>query len=229
MSSEPVLKYIVTDDYKPLHALAKLFGPANGPIRRPVRVTIPTLKDLIFQKNAARLFEVIPLDVDQNGYTIFSDRIELTKENYTKSWYELNGGEIPKINGERLSKAQIYSQEMLKPSDSNKEEDKKKAAEQKENEEAAKLAEEKELKRLEEEHAKQLEDLKKEQEKIDKDGELKKVEEELTKSENLDTGTDSETPLSDDEAFEAEFKALEEAEEKAKVSQPQKPFNKGNK
>ena len=93
----PVVKFILTDDFKPLHAMKKIFGPPSGPIRKPTRVRVDIIGELLKQYNAPRLFEVIPINTKSNGVVEYSERVELTLANYRESWYTISGKEIPVV------------------------------------------------------------------------------------------------------------------------------------
>ena len=97
MDNLPVVKFIVTDDYKPLHAMKKVFGPPSGPIKNPTRVRVDIIGELLKQYNAPQLFEVIPVSTKPNGVVVYSDRVELTLGNYRESWYTISGMEIPAV------------------------------------------------------------------------------------------------------------------------------------
>ena len=74
-------KYVIIPDFVPLYAMRKVFGPQTGPIRKPIKVDIEIIRELLKQKPSVRVFEVKLTNVKLGTY---DDKIELTLQNYDK-------------------------------------------------------------------------------------------------------------------------------------------------
>ena len=72
-------KYIIIPGFGPLYALRKIFGPQNGPVRKPIRVETETIKELLIQKPPVKVLEVRLTDAKRG---IYDETVELNLKNY---------------------------------------------------------------------------------------------------------------------------------------------------
>ncbi len=102
-------KFILTDDRKPLFALGEARGPSHGPLEEPVRVNMDILQKLLLQKDRpCAIYEVVQIGITPNHEPIFSNRVQLTLENYTNSWYTISGVPEPGDDSPDPTKTIIY-------------------------------------------------------------------------------------------------------------------------
>lgn len=85
-------KYIIIPGFGPLYALRKIFGPQNGPVRKPIRVETETIKELLIQKPPVKVLEVRLTDAKRG---IYDETVELNLKNYDA------------VNFSRIDKSQV--------------------------------------------------------------------------------------------------------------------------
>ncbi len=96
MANAIVTKYILTDEDKPLYALAQAGGQDFGPITVPTEVSMSVLRKLLLQvERPSRIYEVIRIGFTPDGREVFSDRVRLTLQNYDTTWYSISNHEEP--------------------------------------------------------------------------------------------------------------------------------------
>lgn len=83
-----VRKYILIPEYKPLYAMRKCFGPTHGPLAKPCPTPIDIIGELLKQKETVTIHEVKKIEEG-----VFSDPIQLTLDNYMKSYDEIVAGD----------------------------------------------------------------------------------------------------------------------------------------
>lgn len=81
-----VKKYIIIPEYKPLYAMRKCFGPPHGPLKKPCPTPIDIIGELLKQKDAITIFEVV-----KTSATTFSNPVQLKLDNYQLSYDEIVG------------------------------------------------------------------------------------------------------------------------------------------
>ena len=89
-------KYIIIPEAYPLFAMAKVFGPKNGPLSKPTPTPIPIIGELLQQtgKYKVSIYEVVPTEIDKKTgqITRFSDPVQLGLGNYTLPYEEIKNG-----------------------------------------------------------------------------------------------------------------------------------------
>ena len=83
-----VRKYILIPEYKPLYAMRKCFGPTHGPLAKPCPTPIDIIGELLKQKETVTIHEVKKIEEG-----VFSEPIQLTLDNYMKSYDEIVAGD----------------------------------------------------------------------------------------------------------------------------------------
>lgn len=83
-------KNIIIPEFVPLYAMRKVFGPQTGPIRTPIAVDTAIIEELLDQRPPVKVFEVKLTNTKTGAY---SDKIELTKDNFDKNNWEANTSE----------------------------------------------------------------------------------------------------------------------------------------
>ena len=83
-------KNIIIPEFVPLYAMRKVFGPQTGPIRTPIAVDTAIIEELLDQRPPVKVFEVKLTNTKTGAY---SDKIELTKDNFDKNNWEVKTSE----------------------------------------------------------------------------------------------------------------------------------------
>ena len=83
-------KNIIIPEFVPLYAMRKVFGPQTGPIRTPIAVDTAIIEELLDQRPPVKVFEVKLTNTKTGAY---SDKIELTKDNFDKNNWEAKTSE----------------------------------------------------------------------------------------------------------------------------------------
>ena len=83
-------KNIIIPEFVPLYAMRKVFGPQTGPIRTPIAVDTAIIEELLGQRPPVKVFEVKLTNAKTGA---FSDKIELTKDNFDKNNWEVKTSE----------------------------------------------------------------------------------------------------------------------------------------
>ena len=97
-------KNIIIPEFVPLYAMRKVFGPQTGPIRTPIAVDTAIIEELLDQRPPVKVFEVKLTNAKTGA---FSDKIELTKDNFDKNNWEAKTSEPVKEEKAELPVAEV--------------------------------------------------------------------------------------------------------------------------
>ena len=97
-------KNIIIPEFVPLYAMRKVFGPQTGPIRTPIAVDTAIIEELLDQRPPVKVFEVKLTNTKTGAY---SDKIELTKDNFDKNNWEAKTSEPVKEEKAELPVAEV--------------------------------------------------------------------------------------------------------------------------
>lgn len=97
-------KNIIIPEFVPLYAMRKVFGPQTGPIRTPIAVDTAIIEELLDQRPPVKVFEVKLTNTKTGAY---SDKIELTKDNFDKNNWEAKASEPVKEEKVELPVAEV--------------------------------------------------------------------------------------------------------------------------
>lgn len=97
-------KNIIIPEFVPLYAMRKVFGPQTGPIRTPIAVDTAIIEELLDQRPPVKVFEV---KLTNNKTGAYSDKIELTKDNFDKNNWEAKTSESVKEEKVELPVAEV--------------------------------------------------------------------------------------------------------------------------
>lgn len=97
-------KNIIIPEFVPLYAMRKVFGPQTGPIRTPIAVDTAIIEELLDQRPPVKVFEVKLINAKTG---VYSDKIELTKDNFDKNNWEAKTSELVKEKKAELPVAEV--------------------------------------------------------------------------------------------------------------------------
>lgn len=95
-------KYILVPEYRPLFAMAKIFGPTHGPLQKPTAAPVEIIGQLLLQDGLEKV-TVFEVGYDPTQRKTFGKPVQLTRANYMIPYEELIKDSMPNTKEDRVT------------------------------------------------------------------------------------------------------------------------------
>lgn len=95
-------KYILVPEYRPLFAMAKIFGPTHGPLQKPTAAPVEIIGQLLLQDGQEKV-TVFEVGYDPTQRKTFGKPVQLTRANYMIPYEELIKDSMPNTKEDKVT------------------------------------------------------------------------------------------------------------------------------
>lgn len=95
-------KYILVPEYRPLFAMAKIFGPTHGPLQKPTAAPVEIIGQLLLQDGLEKV-TVFEVGYDPTQRKTFGKPVQLTRANYMIPYEELIKDSMPDVKEDKVT------------------------------------------------------------------------------------------------------------------------------
>lgn len=95
-------KYILVPEYRPLFAMAKIFGPTHGPLQKPTAAPVEIIGQLLLQDGQEKV-TVFEVGYDPTQRKTFGKPVQLTRANYMIPYEELIKDSMPEVKEDKVT------------------------------------------------------------------------------------------------------------------------------
>lgn len=97
-----MMKYILVPEYRPLFAMAKIFGPTHGPLQKPTAAPVEIIGQLLLQDGQEKV-TVFEVGYDPTQRKTFGKPVQLTRANYMIPYEELIKDSMPEVKEDKVT------------------------------------------------------------------------------------------------------------------------------
>ena len=97
-----MVKYILVPEYRPLFAMAKIFGPTHGPLQKPTAAPVEIIGQLLLQDGLEKV-TVFEVGYDPTQRKTFGKPVQLTRANYMIPYDKLIKDSMPELKEDKMT------------------------------------------------------------------------------------------------------------------------------